>query len=523
MLESYVNTENKIKIDKNKLLAVEKIKPGTTLFIEPPLASVPLPSKRHQRCNYCLKKAKLQCCSRCRSAYFCSNECFRNAWLHFHRVLCEPQETDIYRYVEQDRWLLERTALTLDSYDRLNKQQSHSPPHLQFAIQTLQLHQPVSSQSKEQQEKDAQTVKDIAKFLEPFDCQITIDELDVLWQRIQSSSFPILDPEHHMEQVAVGVYPITSLFVGHSCRPNAGLLYKEGTQYLVAIDDIAPNEPITIAYVDLISTKKERTKALQEKFGTDFVCHCRRCEGDLACIDTALDKAETSGMTLDEGYQFITEHIKTWSVLDMVKRGETKDEDSWGSVQTLEPPQFAHFVSRIAFPDLYYAYINDRKTPYSENALKVVFKQDTEHLYERLPKAMKALIDVPNIPAFSLSCIRAAEQLLQTRILEGSWVQASRCAIYLSVVYRIIYPPLHPKSTYHTLIMARSAWNALVEMELIGVERKLERIYANGTKTFIELASEMINIIFGQKSTLWRDILELQWVYERERKVKGAA
>jgi hypothetical protein len=71
--------------------------------------------------------------------------------------------------------------------------------------------------------------------------------------------------------------------------------------------------------------------------------------------------------------------------------------------------------------------------------------------------------------------------------------------------------------------LARAAWNSLVEMELIGVEKKLEKIYANGTKAWIELAREIVNITFGKKSTLWRDVVELQWVYERERVVKGAA
>lgn len=521
MLEAYVNEENKVKIEDKRLIATEYIKPGTTVFIEPALGSVPLPSKRHQRCNYCLKKAKLQCCSRCRSAYFCSNECFRNAWLHFHRVLCEPQETDIYKNVDADRWLLERIALILHSHERLNKQQSHSPPHLPFAIQALQLHTPVSYQSEHQQEKNAQTVKDISKFLEAFDCQISIEDLDVLWQRIQKSSFPISDPEYHMEQVAVGVYPITSLIVSHSCRPNAALLHKQSTQYLITLEDILPGEPITIAYVDLIATKDQRTKALQERFGPNYVCHCVRCEGEFACIDAALEKGESLGMMFDQGYRLVAEHLKTWSILDMVKLAESQDEDNWSSIQTLEPPQFSHFITRIAFPDHYRTNIADRKALYTENTFKLFLKEDRARLSQCIPIAMESLLKVPQVPAFSLATIRAAEQLLLQKMAEGAWVETSRCALYLNVVYRILYPPLHPKVAYHTLIMARSAWNALVELELIGVEKKLERIYANGTKGWIELAREMVNITFGKKSALWRDAIELQWVYERERVVKN--
>jgi hypothetical protein len=520
MLDTFIKEQKRIRIDDTKLVASEYIKAGSTVLVQAPLASVPLPAKRHQRCNYCLRKAQLQCCSRCRSAYFCSNSCFRNAWLHFHRVLCEPQETDIYKDVDADRWLLERTALTLHSHDRLNKQQSHSPPHLPFAIEALQLHTPHIAPGTEQHQHNT-TVADVAKFLEPFDCQISTQDLDALWHRIKLSSFPILDPEHHLEQMAVGVYPVTSLYVTHSCRPNAALLYKQSMQSIITLDDILPGEAITISYVDLISTKAQRTKALQERFGPDFVCHCIRCEGELASIDAALEKGESLGISYEEGLTLLSEHIKSWSVLDMVRVAELREKDSWSPIQVMDPPQFAHFVSRIAAPDMYYGTMDDRKNS-QDKTYKVSLKEDRAYLLQRIPQVMMALLEVPQIPAFTISMIRAAEELLLQRILKGRWVETSRCALYLFVVYRLLYPPLHPKLAYHTLILARSGWNALVEMELIGVEKKLERIYANGTKTWIELARNAIEASFGRESNLWRDVIELQWVYERERNIRSS-
>lgn len=519
MLDSYINEQNGVMIQDNQLIASEYINAGSTILVQPPLASVPLPAKRHQRCNYCLRKAQLQCCSRCRSAYFCSNECFRNAWLHFHRVLCEPQITDIYKDVDADRWLLERTALTLHSHARLNKQHSHSPPHLPFAIHVLQLHTPITSTTSQYNQE---TVDAVAQSLEPFDCQISPEELSALWKRIQVCSFPILDPEHHLEQVAVGVYPITSLYVGHSCRPNAALVYKQGTQSIITLDDILPGEPITIAYVDLINTKEGRSATLKQRFGDDYVCHCSRCEGELSIVDTALEKAESLGLTAEDGHKLMSEHIKTWSVLDMVRHAEQREKDSWSPIQVLEPPQFAHFVSRIAAPDIYYASIDDKKKPLLGSRHKIAVKEDRAQLLQRIPIVMTALLNVPQVPSFTLSAIRAAEALLTQRIQEECWVEASRCALYLFVVYRLIYPPLHPKVAYHTLILARSGWNSLVEMELIGVEKKLERIYANGTRTWIELARNAVDITFGRETSLWRDVVELQWVYEREQKVRGS-
>ncbi|KAI7902189.1 uncharacterized protein BX663DRAFT_436112 [Cokeromyces recurvatus] len=485
MFNFYLNENRKLNIENDKFVAAEYIKSGTVIVVQAPLASVPLPSKRHQRCNYCLRKAQLQCCSRCRSAYFCSNECFRNAWLHFHRVLCEPQETDIYKDIDADRWLLERTALVLHSHDRLNKQNSY-----------------------------------VAEFLKLFDYQISQEDLDLLWHRIKLSSFPILDTEHHLDQVAIGVYPATSLLTNHSCCPNAALLYKQSTQYIVTIEDILPGEPITIAYVDLINTRARRMQKLKERFGPHFECQCMRCQGELSCLDAALEKGEECGLTEVEAVELMSRSIKTWSVLDMIKHAQMREKDSWSSIQVLEPPQFAHFVSRIAAPDIFYAFVEDKKLLPRESTYRVFSKEDRAYLRQCIKIVINTLLTVPHTPAFSLATIHAAESLLIDRIKRGSWVEASRCASYLIVVYRLIYPPLHPKVSYHTLILARSSWNALVEMELIGVNKKLENIYDVGTGNWIEIAKNAIDTTFGRDTTLWRDIIELQWVHDRERKVK---
>jgi hypothetical protein len=62
-----------------------------------------------------------------------------------------------------------------------------------------------------------------------------------------------------------------------------------------------------------------------------------------------------------------------------------------------------------------------------------------------------------------------------------------------------------------------------VELELIGVNKKLERIYANGVTNWIEIGKDAIEATFGKGTSLWRDIIELQWVYNREQKVKGSS
>ncbi|KAI8889268.1 hypothetical protein K501DRAFT_239118 [Backusella circina FSU 941] len=515
MMESFLKG-HAFKVENGKFVASQDISSGTTILVQRPLAQVPLPSKRHQRCNYCLGKAQLQCCSRCRSAYFCSNECFQNAWLHFHRILCEPQTTDIYKSVDANRWLLERTALTLHSHKRLNIQHLQSLlPHMPFSIECLESHAPPIPHSP----KNENPSHAVATFLEPFDCDITEEELSVLWSRIQMSWFLIVEAEHHFEQFAVGVYPITSLYIGHSCRPNAAAIYIKGVQHIIALEDISPREPITISYVDLTATKRERWIELRKRFGPDYECDCIRCSGKLQAIDGVLEKGEKElGLSKKDAVELISKHIKSWSVLEMVKEAEIREKDNWSSIELLAPPEFTHFVGRLATPDIFHSTTNQKGAVH----YKINVAKDRAALLDCIPDVMTMLLSVPKVPSFTTACIKAAEEVLLERIAQNNWVEASRCSLYLFVAYRLLYPPLHPKLAHHTLVLARAGWNSMIQMELIGGDKKLERIYAIGTRTWLDLAKDTVEVVFGKESAFWRDVVELEWVYDREQQAKSS-
>ncbi|KAF7731577.1 SET and MYND domain-containing protein 3 [Apophysomyces ossiformis] len=511
-MEDYIQQQGlKLDSSKNLLTTSQYTSAGTTLLAQSALASIPLPTVRRHRCNYCLRKASLQCCSRCRSAYFCSNECFRNAWLHFHRVLCEPQESDIYAHVDADRWLLERLALTLHSHDRLNKQKSHSPPHLPFAIQALQKHTP-----PENRDTNHSIESLVIESLAPFGCQFSLDELVKLWQSGQMASFQVQDTDQHMEPVAIGIYPITSLYVRHSCRPNAGVIYKKDTQMLVALEDIPAGEPITISYVDLMATKNQRHEALRKRFGPEFVCECARCAGDFAIIDRLLEKGETLGISEEQARIELKQQIKSWNILHQVKE--------WASIDDNLPPiqdvsTFAHFVSRIIAPTIYYP-----PSDHKHHSLREPYEytqEDRLALEKRILPTLHAIANLPEFPrAFTLSTIHAAEKLLTRRMAQGRWVEAARSMMYLYSVYRLIYPSLHPTMAYYSIVLARTSWNSLVQLELAGIGKRLERIYGNGIRAWIQIAGDAVGNSFGQDSSLWRELVELQWIYERDQKLK---
>lgn len=513
-MESYLNQQNKLAVENNIFVAFKYASAGTVLLTQAPLASVPLPSEQLHRCSYCLRKGNLQCCSRCHSAYFCSNDCFLNAWINFHRGLCQPDSNDS---VDINHYLLQRAALTLDSHNSLKK---NTPIIQQLsidALNTLEL-QPMatSTETRHFLEKSVDTTNR------------TLDELSELWKRIQISSFPITDPDMHLDPVAIGIYPITSQYVRHSCRPNTGLIYKQGHQLLVALEDIPQGTPITISYVDLMATKKQRQNALVERFGFRFECDCTRCQGEFQGLDVLFERGEALDISPEELATKLEVQLKSWSVLDMIKQYAAKGFDASSmDTEALDAPHLTHFVCRMIVPDVYLpalgmigkkstAAVNYNKLP--PLVQKRYNRQDDS---KRILPAIEALLQkTPQSPFLTIAGIKAADKLLVKLVTQGRWVEASRCTIYLYMMYRLVYPVLYPDMVYHTLVLARATWNSLVQLELAGIGKKLEAIYQNSVRLWIQVARNSILKTFGQETSLWREVVEIKWLFERDQKLK---
>lgn len=527
-MEAYLNGQNKLKVQNTIFVTSKYATAGTVLLTQAPLTSVPLPSERLDRCNYCLRKGNLQCCSRCHSAYFCSHDCFLKAWIHFHRGLCnEKRQSE--NSLDVSEVLLERAALTIHShahYKNPSKPQSSSKPskRLSFdAFHSLEL------------QPDTQFPKEITDlFQKPSlleNTKLSANELSELWQRIQIASFPIMDPDTHLDPIAIGIYPITSQYVRHSCRPNAGLIYKQGYQLLVTLEDIPANTPVTISYVDLMATKKERDAKLMERFGFNFDCDCARCKGEFKGIDTLFERGEELQLDPQELRVTLEKQLKSWSVLDMIKEYAAKDFNESGSNgdQALDAPHLAHYICRMIAPDIYvpaFSKIGKKSAvalhyqtlpPLSSN---YSYNRNTE-LKRILPAIDALLSNTPHSPFLTITGIKVAESLLTTLVAEGRWVEASRCTIYLFMVYRLVYPTLYPNMVYHTLFLSRASWNSLVQLELAGIGKKLETIYQNSVQLWIEVAKNSILKTFGQETALWREVVEIKWLFERDQKLKS--
>lgn len=510
-MEQYLNQQqNQLKIENNIFVSSKYTTAGTTLLTQAPLASVPFPSERLDRCNYCLRKGNLQCCSKCHSAYFCSQDCFLKSWIHFHRGLCGSADYDKDALLNVNQWLLDRAALTLASHDTL-------PTKTNAQIQAFNQLEVVANNNVDQS-----LVKSTLEKLNPI-ANYTLQELSTLWQRVQISSFPITDSDMQLDPIAIGIYPITSQYIRHSCRPNASVIYEQGHQLIIASEDIPQNTPITISYVDLVATKDQRQKSLKERFGFEFQCDCIRCQGEYAGLDQLLER--DTNLTDKEIEQAFLQQLKAWCVLDMIKEYGSKDVVM--PLESLDAPHLAHFICRMIAPDIYvpaFSNIHAKRSTaaiyYDKLSPLTQPKYTREEDARRILPAIEALLDIPPSPFLTIRAIKIAEKVLSRCISESSWVEASRCTIFLYMLYRLVYPTLYPKMVYHSLLMARASWNSLVQLELAGIGKKLERIYEKGVQLWIQVAKTSVSMTFGRNSSLWREIVEIQWLFERDQKLK---
>jgi hypothetical protein len=515
--------QSQLKIENNLFVTSKYAAAGTNLLTQAPLASVPLPSERLHRCNFCLRKGILQCCSKCHSAYVCSNDCFLKSWIHFHRGLCQSSDYDKDQTLDVNQWLLDRTALTIYSHKSLTKKDGVTtvPTVIMDAFNALEVHHEDSLVDQPLIQTTADRIHHMADY--------TTCELAKLWQRVQIASFVITDTSLHLEPIGVGIYPITSQYVRHSCRPNAGLIYDQGNQIIVALEDIQPNTPVTISYVDLIATKEQRHKALTERFGFDFECDCARCQGKYQALDYLFARGES--LPTEQLEHRLLEQLKSWSVLEMIKEYAAKGFDvsrASPSESALDAPHLAHVICKMIAPDLYMFALTNKTLKKSKAAmyynrlspLPQLNYGPAEDDTRILPVLEALVLREPQSSFLTIEGIKTAERVFIKLVTEGRWVEASRCSIYLFMVYRLIYPALYPKLVCHVLLLSRANWNSLVQLELAGIGKKLERIYEKGLQLWIKVAKTSISKVFGRESTLWREILEIQWLFDRDQKLK---
>jgi hypothetical protein len=333
----------------------------------------------------------------------------------------------------------------------------------------------------------------------------TVDQLETIYKVIQFASFPITDPEcMHLNPIAIGVYPITSRYIQHACTPNAAWVYEGKRQVLIAIQDIPQDIPITVSFTTLIATREERCASLKKRFGQSFICQCSRCVGELAPLDQILGRPNP--MPADQVKQVFAKQVQDW---DGELSQLTRD-----ICHMIAPEFYTATYNKTSIKKKSFASVlHDQLPPYLASHTR---QEDTRRIIDTL----KVLVGTES-PYLSIQAANTAENLYPELIKEGKWMEASRCAMYLLMIYRLVYPALYPKLVYHRLIVCRTSWNSLVQLELAqNSERQKEKVIEKGVSLYIEAAKTTIAKIFGKNSSMWKEVVEIQWLFERDQKLK---
>ncbi|KAM6943616.1 histone-lysine N-methyltransferase SMYD3 [Xenentodon cancila] len=257
----------------NGLRATTRIRRGQLITSADPLACCV--SGKHARsvCHHCFTRQEtLLRCSQCKMARYCNSTCQKQAWSGHKReckCLCSLRPrlpTDAVR-------LAAKLIFALSS-----------PP--QSSSQELYTFDEHESHLNSMSEQKKQGLSQLALMLElyikeevpdlmqeapalPPSCR---EALSVI-AKVTCNCFAISDGE--LQEIGVGVYPSLSL-LNHDCRPNCVMMFEGTKLQLRAVQDISPEEELTISYVETLSLTEERQRQLEDQY--HFTCCCQRCD-----------------------------------------------------------------------------------------------------------------------------------------------------------------------------------------------------------------------------------------------------
>ena len=166
----------------------------------------------------------------------------------------------------------------------------------------------------------------------------------------------------------------------------------------------------------------------------------------------------------------------------------------------------------------------DCEIPYLNDSKKLSAAK-REALYDEImEKAIKKMLSYPTdnstVVPYRLTTLSVCSRLFYDEMTEGRWRNAVKLGMYILIEYCLIYPPYHPMLAQHYLMLAKACWNSIIQSELINDNLRLDRVYERGVQRWIVSAKETVAVAFGKQSQLWRETLELEWIFLREQNLK---
>ncbi|KAI9304030.1 hypothetical protein BJ944DRAFT_164379 [Cunninghamella echinulata] len=553
-------------------------KRGSVLITSQPLGTVVLPSNRHEVCNYCFRKpispSTLQRCSQCKKAYFCDMACFKNAWLTYHQYVCTsspkpPANNNKEDDEDQDALdleMVERVALNCWRYNKRVTSNENGDDQEDTLLDdegvdvTMEAFYSLMGHEKQQPKYVLERYHRLARkaLAKSYLAQSGLkeDQLVHYLCQFQCNNFSIHDD--HLFTVGEGTYPIASL-INHSCRPNAIVMFEGALLSIIAIEDIPVDQEITIAYMDVAHDRSHRQSGLFNKYF--FNCQCVRCVDNhpsanvYGKIDSLFgkelsewDRAQALLDINNNDEKKIREYVlqqiseEEWDLQELCLTYDRKHNSIPDPTKPLTLGTYTHYLVQFFAPYIW-SVLNpqlrlgkkrsQQHTENGRNGSLSYFNDPLPHLAQpKVPTTYEGILtkcmnDIQSYPVrkdgitpYSLATLSASTQLLYDIMAKGQWRVAVKLALYIFVQYCWIYPPYHPILAQHIVLYAKCCWNSIIQNELIGNGRNLEEFYARGVRRFIMIGKETLATAVGKRGEQWKEIIELEWLFLREQKLK---
>ncbi|XP_076012268.1 histone-lysine N-methyltransferase SMYD3 isoform X2 [Genypterus blacodes] len=257
----------------NGLRATSALKRGELIYSAQPLACCVSNKVSRAVCHNCFTRCEtLLRCSQCKTAHYCDVTCQKRAWSG-HKRECKCLRSLLPRIPTDSVRLAARLIFSLLS-------QSKSSSEELYTVAEHESH--VSSMSEQKKEGLSQLAamlqfylqQDVSDFAQmtsalPPSCREPLN----LIAKVTCNCFTISDGE--LQEIGVGLYPSLSL-LNHACKPNCVMVFEGTKIHLRAVQDVSPQEELTISYIDTLALTEDRQRQLKDQY--HFTCHCQRCD-----------------------------------------------------------------------------------------------------------------------------------------------------------------------------------------------------------------------------------------------------
>ncbi|KAI0635233.1 SET domain-containing protein [Trametes polyzona] len=262
---------------------------GSVILATVPHVSVLSTPYLDQYCSSCAAPAptpdaSLKRCPKCKTVYYCSQECQNRDWT-WHKHECSALQkwaasapsqdvsvpSDAVRCLGRILWGSQKEGLDSNWAKEIRMMQSNR-----------------SSLKPSSFESHTHLAHSLVRYLgvgspaelQPYGLNSAGDLVDLI-SRFTTNTFTLTS--FSLTPIGICVAPSVA-FANHSCNPNAVIVFprtpgtpssKEPSLNLIALRDIAPGKEVRISYVDTTLPKRLRQQELAETY--NFTCQCKVC------------------------------------------------------------------------------------------------------------------------------------------------------------------------------------------------------------------------------------------------------